>query len=103
MVLLGSLEAMRGASAEDVVTLPRLHHQYLPDRVVYEEGAISEGARDELELLGHQPEQLESPYGNMQVVIWDRKTGEVDAASDPRGGGLALVQPKLSVAQAAGY
>ena len=103
MVLLGSLEAMRGASAEDVVTLPRLHHQYLPDRVVYEEGAISEGARDELELLGHHPEQLESPYGNMQVVIWDRKTGEVDAASDPRGGGLALVQPKLSVAQAAGY
>jgi gamma-glutamyltranspeptidase/glutathione hydrolase len=100
-VLLGALEAMHGGTAEDVVSLPRLHHQYLPDKVVFEEGAISDSARDELTLLGHELQKLESPYGNMQVVIWDRKTGEVDAASDPRGAGTAAVMPRLSVAQAA--
>jgi gamma-glutamyltranspeptidase/glutathione hydrolase len=101
MVLLGALEAMRGGTAEEVAGLPRLHHQYLPDKVVFEEGAISDSARDELTLLGHELQQLESPYGNMQVVIWDRKSGEVDAASDPRGAGSAVVLPRLSVAHAA--
>jgi len=101
MVLLGALEAMRGGAAEEVAGLPRLHHQYLPDKVMFEEGAISESARDQLTLLGHELQQLERPYGNMQVVIWDRQTGEVDAASDPRGAGSAAVVPRLSVAQAA--
>ena len=99
MVLLGALEAMHGGTAESVVSLPRLHHQYLPDKVAFEEGAISDEARDELRLLGHELQQLDKPYGNMQVVIRDRKTGEIDAASDPRGAGSAAVLPGLSVAQ----
>ncbi|MGD8678072.1 MAG: gamma-glutamyltransferase, partial [Chromatiales bacterium] len=101
MVLLGALEAMRGGTADDVASLARLHHQYLPDKVVFEEGAISDSARDELTLLGHELQQLESPYGNMQVVIWNRQSGEVDAASDPRGAGSAAVLPGPGVAQAA--
>ena len=34
---------------------------------------------------------LERPYGNMQVVLWDRKGNRVEAASDPRGIGMASV------------
>mgnify|MGYP001823993852 FL=1 len=101
MVLLGALEAMRGGTAEQVASLRRLHHQYLPDRVVFEEGAISGSVADELTLLGHELQQKESPYGNMQVVIWDKEIGQVDAASDPRGAGSAAVLPRLSVARAA--
>ena len=101
MVLLGALEAMRGGTAEQVASLRRLHHQYLPDRVVFEEGAISGSVADELTLLGHELQQQESPYGNMQVVIWDKEIGQVDAASDPRGAGSAAVLPRLSVARAA--
>ena len=91
MVLLGALEAMRGGTADDVASLARLHHQYLPDKVVFEEGAISDSARDELTLLGHELQQLESPYGNMQVVTWDYQSDKVDAASDPRWEGGAQV------------
>jgi gamma-glutamyltranspeptidase/glutathione hydrolase len=101
MVLLGALEAMRGGTAKEVASLRRLHHQYLPDRVVFEEGAISGSVADELTLLGHELQQQESPYGNMQVVIWDKEIGQVDAASDPRGAGSAAVMPRLSVARAA--
>jgi gamma-glutamyltranspeptidase/glutathione hydrolase len=36
--------------------------------------------------------RAERAWGNMQAVIWDRARGRVDAASDPRGGGLAEVR-----------
>ncbi|MGD1990007.1 MAG: gamma-glutamyltransferase [Chromatiales bacterium] len=101
MVLLGALEAMRGGTAEEVASLRRLHHQYLPDRVAFEEGAIDDSAAEELILLGHELQQQERPYGDMQVVIWDREIDRVDAASDPRGAGSAAVMPMLSVARAA--
>src|SRR5690606_20415015 len=41
MVLLGLLELMEGASADDTVAQPRFHHQYLPDRLSAEPGALS--------------------------------------------------------------
>ena len=39
--------------------------------------------------LGHDPSEVSRFYGNMQVVTWDFATGEVEAASDPRGQGDA--------------
>ena len=89
MVLLGALEATRGGTAQAIVTLPRIHHQYLPDSVSFEPGAISGEVQQILRQRGHRLEELERPYGNMQVVVWDKAGGEVDAASDPRGVGSA--------------
>jgi len=34
---------------------------------------------------------LQQPYGNMQVVIWDKQANTVSSASDPRGEGKALL------------
>ena len=44
-----------------------------------------------LEERGHQVRRLDAPYGNMQAVEWDRVSGAVRAASDPRGIGLGSV------------
>jgi gamma-glutamyltranspeptidase/glutathione hydrolase len=41
---------------------------------------------------GHQIDQLSRQYGNMQLVIHNKLTGELSAASDPRGEGLAKIQ-----------
>jgi len=41
MVLLASLAWLEGADAEEMVALPRYHHQYLPDRVFYEPEAFT--------------------------------------------------------------
>ena len=38
------------------------------------------------------PSEVSRFYGNMQVVTWDFATGEVEAASDPRGQGDAKVR-----------
>ena len=45
-----------------------------------------------LQSMGHELKALQQPYGNMQVVIWDRQANKVSAASEPRGEGSSLVQ-----------
>ena len=42
--------------------------------------------------LGHTLKEVTDPYGNMQVILWDRKNNKVKAASDPRGEGTATVR-----------
>ena len=42
-------------------------------------------------VMGHSVEEKRSPYGNMQVVIKNKKTSHVTAASDKRGIGKSVV------------
>jgi gamma-glutamyltranspeptidase/glutathione hydrolase len=91
MVLLASLAWFDGADAQDMVSLKRYHHQYYPDAVAYEQGALTAEEEASLAAKGHKLEPSARSYGNMQVVTWDRKTGRVEAASDPRGGGDVTV------------
>ncbi len=93
MVLLGILEYARGGDAEAIVGAPRFHHQYLPDTVVYEEGALTLDDVAALEQRGHLMEPAAAPYGNMQVVVWKQKTHSITVASDPRGHGSATTTP----------
>lgn len=77
-VLLASLS---GSDAGDAVAGPRIHHQWMPDRVEVEPES---GWADGLRARGHTV--LERPAGsNVQVI---RRLGEKwQAASDPRKGG----------------
>ena len=86
MVLLATLAWAEGADAETMVSLPRYHHQYLPDHVVYEPGAFTPAQLDALEARGHALEESSRLYGNMNVVTWDYGEGEprIEAATDPR-------------------
>ena len=91
MVLLGILDLADGQRPVSWVGLPRFHHQYLPDAVQYEPGAFDAALIKALEKRGHKLKPLDSSYGNMQAIYWDRKAGRVYAASDPRGVGEARV------------
>ena len=91
MVLLGTLDYLDGLNAADIVKDPRYHHQYLPDVVEYEPGALSESEIAQLRAEGHQLKEGSRRWGNMQVITWDYATGKVEAASDPRGEGEGLV------------
>jgi gamma-glutamyltranspeptidase / glutathione hydrolase len=90
-VLLGSLDFLDGMNAAEVVKHPRYHHQYLPDEVDYEQGALSEGEISQLQSMGHTLKPATRQWGNMQVITWDFASGKVEAASDPRGEGEGLV------------
>jgi gamma-glutamyltranspeptidase/glutathione hydrolase len=91
MVLLGTLNYVDGKNAADVVKDPRYHHQYLPDEVQYEQGALNDSEIAKLQAMGHKLKVSGRQWGNMQVVTWDFATGKVEAASDPRGEGEGLV------------
>jgi gamma-glutamyltranspeptidase / glutathione hydrolase len=91
MVLHGVLAAVDGADAAELVRARRFHHQYLPDRIEFETGALASDVLLELARRGHALAPQMRPFGNMQVVLWDRREGRVEAASDPRGIGHAVV------------
>ena len=91
MVLLAALEFAHGGDVNAMVSQPRFHHQFVPDRIEFEDGAFDAATQAALAGLGHTLQATSRNYGDMHVVIWDRKTGHVTAASDPRGLGLAQV------------
>lgn len=92
MVLHGILATIENKSANEVVNLPRYHHQYLPDVIQHEPNSFSLKTQQKLKALGHNLKQLHNTFGNMQVVIWDKKENKVTAASDKRGEGTAITK-----------
>ncbi len=93
MVLLAALEVAHGRGDPSTwVALPRFHHQYPSDRVEYEPGALTPDDVLALAALGYDLTPRAEGYGNMQLVAWFKKTGRVEAASDPRGEGQARVE-----------
>lgn len=92
MVALGILGWIEGLTPQQVVSLPRIHHQYLPDEIQFEPGALDAGAQALLGIMGHTLKPLAAPYGNMQLISWDPRRHALEAASDPRGVGVASVK-----------
>jgi gamma-glutamyltranspeptidase/glutathione hydrolase len=93
MVLLAALEfAHGGDDPRQWIKRPRFHHQYLPDLVVHEAGAFDESERGALARRGLRLEPVRDGYGNMQLVMWHKKTARLEAVSDPRGEGGAAVK-----------
>ena len=78
---------------QTAIDRPRLHHQWLPDRLRAEADALSPETRNKLEAWGHQ------------IEVWDRTAkvhavrrlddGQYEAAADPRGPGVAGVVDPL--------
>ena len=84
MVLLSILNYFDGGNAETMAASKRFHHQFLPDVIRYEKDTFTEETIKSLESKGHTLQEISS-YGNMQVVIWEKETGDVNSSSDPRG------------------
>ncbi|GAA0889599.1 gamma-glutamyltransferase [Rhodanobacter soli] len=91
-VLEGILHFIDGESAQQIAAHKRFHHQYLPDVVNVEEGTFDAATSETLTKMGYTLKPRAS-WGFMNVVTWDRKTNQLDAASDPRRpSGLGKVQ-----------
>ena len=73
------------------VSVPRYHHQYLPDEVQFEKDGLGVLEKRALEKRGHVLKEKNRRYGNMQAILWDKKLNKLFAASDPRGEGKAVV------------
>ena len=91
MVMLGMLEHFDQQPVNDWVGRSRFHHQYLPDVIQHEPNTFSAAEVNALESKGHKLKNIGREYGNMQAILWNKKTGEVTAASDPRAFGESQV------------
>ena len=85
MILLAALEWIEGGDAKSMVSLPRFHHQYHPDYVLYEEEALMPNEINELEGMGHTFKKSNRQFGNMQIIMWENENNKIEIASDPRG------------------
>lgn len=76
--------------AESVVDLPRFHHEYYPDVVEIEPGIFPQLLMESLENRGHKIVSIGRQFGNMQVVIFDKKYQRSLAITDKRYAGHAI-------------
>jgi len=83
-VLEGVLAFIDGELPAQIVANPRFHHQYLPDVITAEHGMFSADEVKGLEAMGHKVSERSHPWGFMNVVSWDKKSGKLHAGSDSR-------------------
>lgn len=82
-ILLNVLEY--GMDAGAAVSAPRIHHQWLPDRLKVEPWGLDTLTLKELRRRGHQIES-QSPWGNANAIVVT-PDGILSGSADPRGEG----------------
>ena len=72
-----------GMNIQEAVNAPRLHHQWLPDRIRIEEDGTSPYTVEQLQAMGHTV-QMGGRQGLAHSIMIDARTGERLGAADPR-------------------
>ncbi|RDZ29097.1 gamma-glutamyltransferase [Lysobacter silvisoli] len=94
-VLLAVLAYDAGLAPQQVAALPRYHHQWMPDAISAEAGALSAQTVAALQAMGHTVNAGESTWGNLQTVMWDKAANTLSGGTDPRNPvGQAAVLPQ---------
>lgn len=76
-----------GMNLQQAINAPRFHHQWLPDEIFHEPGAVTINLWPELEKMGYHFRPKAEEIGDAQGVMIDPKTDERLGASDWRRGG----------------
>ncbi|MDM9383710.1 gamma-glutamyltransferase [Chlorogloeopsis sp. ULAP01] len=72
--------------AGTAISVPRIHHQWLPDELRVEPFTLDALTLAELQRRGHKIQQQTSPWGNINaIVVTPQQT--LEGAADPRGEG----------------
>jgi gamma-glutamyltranspeptidase/glutathione hydrolase len=94
-VLLAILAYDAGLAPQQVAALPRYHHQWMPDAISAEAGALDAATVAALQAMGHKVNAGEGHWGNLQTVMWDKSAGTLSGGTDPRNPvGKAAVLPQ---------
>ncbi|WP_090631096.1 gamma-glutamyltransferase [Nitrosomonas marina] len=87
MVLLVILDFVNNnqTDPQKLVAGPRFHHQYLPDFIQIEPETFNSDWVEALQYKGHEVRAMQRKWGNMQMILIDKRNRQSLVASDPRG------------------
>lgn len=77
-----------GMGMQEAVNAKRVHHQWYPDEVRVETGALTENVQTDLEQLGHQL-RITDKIGRMDCILV-LPDGRLEGGADPRGDNTAV-------------
>ena len=79
-----------GMNIQEAVDAPRVHHQWLPDTLLYEPHGLSTDVVQILQRIGYAVDGLRNPNaGLVEALLIDRQTGWFYGGPDPREEGVA--------------
>ncbi len=77
----------------EAIEAPRIHHQWMPDSLYYEQGAFTEDVKERLTAMGYALVNDGTEFrilGIAEGIMVDPIDGIIYGTSDPRGGGMAV-------------
>jgi len=77
-----------GMTLKEAISTKRFHHQWLPDKIFYEDGAIDEGVKKNLRSSGYLLQKLDGAIGEVNAIEVSKNS--VIGVADPRGLGKAI-------------
>ncbi|MCS7032464.1 MAG: gamma-glutamyltransferase, partial [Phycisphaerae bacterium] len=91
-IITGTVQAVlkvlvEDASALKAVSAARIHHQWQPDLLEYEPGALHRSELSRLQRKGHKTAPAKEDVGNVQLIRRSADGNGWEAACDPRKGG----------------
>ena len=77
-------------SIQEAVNVPRYHHQWLPDEIIFEPGGFSDELRDELRAKGYNINERSTPIMGKVDAIRVLPDGRLEGGADRRGDDTAV-------------
>ena len=77
-----------GMTLQQAIDSKKVHHQWQPDAITYERGAIDTAARNELIRMGHELREVQF-IGRVDAVLMNNN-GSLEGGADPRGDDAAV-------------
>jgi gamma-glutamyltranspeptidase/glutathione hydrolase len=79
-----------GMNIQQAIDAPRIHHQWLPDEIIYEPYGLSTDTERALQTRGHKLTARPRYMGDCEGIMIEEKTGVRLGASDPRDEGASV-------------
>lgn len=73
-----------GMTLQEAVDAPRIHHQWMPDEICVEPDGFLVETLDDLRARGHNINELETRWGDVEAILMDPDSGARIGASDSR-------------------